>query len=96
MFKVLTWAKQHHQRLAVALDDLITKKELLESLLTWLQWAEATLNEKDKEDIPEEIDEVKALIAEHQVIYISFPKSCKRTNDFLLHSSMLILCHVFT
>ncbi|XP_073482804.1 dystonin isoform X13 [Aquarana catesbeiana] len=64
--EVLTWAKQHQQRLAAALDDLITKKELLESLLTWLQWAEATLNEKDKEDIPEEIDEVKALIAEHQ------------------------------
>ncbi|XP_077343970.1 dystonin isoform X20 [Lithobates pipiens] len=64
--EVLTWAKQHQQRLAAALDDLITKKELLESLLTWLQWAEATLNEKDKEDIPEEIDDVKALIAEHQ------------------------------
>ncbi|MEE6476588.1 hypothetical protein FKM82_011128 [Ascaphus truei] len=64
--EVLTWAKQHHQRLAVALADLISKKELLESLLAWLQWAEARLNEKDKEDIPEEIDEVKALIAEHQ------------------------------
>ncbi|XP_075718080.1 dystonin isoform X4 [Rhinoderma darwinii] len=64
--EVLTWAKQHQQRLAVALEDLIAKKELLESLLQWLQWAETTLNEKDKEDIPEEIDEVKALIAEHQ------------------------------
>ncbi|KAM3930381.1 dystonin isoform 2-T2 [Leptodactylus fuscus] len=64
--EVLTWAKQHQQRLAFALEDLIAKKELLESLLQWLQWAETTLNEKDKEDIPEEIDEVKALIAEHQ------------------------------
>ncbi|XP_075058641.1 dystonin isoform X19 [Mixophyes fleayi] len=64
--EVLTWAKQHQQRLAVALEDLLAKKELLESLLQWLQWAETTLNEKDKEDIPEEIDEVKALIAEHQ------------------------------
>ncbi|XP_068137517.1 dystonin isoform X15 [Hyperolius riggenbachi] len=64
--EVLTWAKQHQQRLASALEDVIAKKELLESLLTWLQWAETTLNEKDKEDIPEEIDEVKALIAEHQ------------------------------
>ncbi|XP_069830598.1 dystonin isoform X16 [Dendropsophus ebraccatus] len=65
--EVLTWAKQHQQRLAHALEDLIAKKELLESLLQWLQWAETTLNEKDKEDIPEEIDEVKALIEEHQV-----------------------------
>ncbi|XP_063775378.1 dystonin [Pseudophryne corroboree] len=64
--EVLTWAKQHQQRLSVALEDLIAKKELLESLLQWLQWAETTLNEKDKEDIPEEIDEVKALIEEHQ------------------------------
>ncbi|XP_072266284.1 dystonin [Pyxicephalus adspersus] len=64
--EVLTWAKQHQQRLAAALEDLIAKKELLEYLLTWLQWAETTLNEKDKEDFPEEIDEVKALIAEHQ------------------------------
>ncbi|XP_066460148.1 dystonin isoform X8 [Eleutherodactylus coqui] len=64
--EVLTWAKQHQQRLNFALEDVIAKKELLESLLQWLQWAETTLNEKDKEEIPEEIDEVKALIEEHQ------------------------------
>ncbi|XP_041419112.1 dystonin isoform X12 [Xenopus laevis] len=65
--EVLTWAKQHQHRLAVALDDLIAKKELLESLLAWLQWSEMTLNEKDKEDIPQDLDEVKALIEEHQI-----------------------------
>uniref|UniRef100_A0A6I8RN33 Dystonin n=1 Tax=Xenopus tropicalis TaxID=8364 RepID=A0A6I8RN33_XENTR len=65
--EVLTWTKQHQQRLAVALDDLIAKKELLESLLAWLQWSEMTLNEKDKEDIPQDLDEVKALIEEHQI-----------------------------
>ncbi|XP_056421747.1 dystonin isoform X16 [Hyla sarda] len=64
--EVLTWAKQHQHRLALALEDLVAKKVLLESLLQWLQWAETTLNEKDEEDIPEEIDEVKALIEEHQ------------------------------
>ncbi|XP_004623060.1 dystonin isoform X8 [Octodon degus] len=64
--EVLAWAKQHQQRLASALAGLIAKKELLEALLSWLQWAEATLSEKDKEDIPQEIEEVKALIAEHQ------------------------------
>ncbi|XP_069462267.1 dystonin isoform X13 [Ambystoma mexicanum] len=64
--EVLAWAKQHQQRLAGALAEVISKQELLETLLGWLQWAEATLNEKDKEFIPEEIDEVKALIAEHQ------------------------------
>ncbi|XP_078504101.1 dystonin isoform X2 [Lissotriton helveticus] len=64
--EVLAWAKQHQQRLAGALAEVISKQELLEELLGWLQWAETTLNEKDKEDIPEEIDEVKLLIEEHQ------------------------------
>ncbi|KAM5256487.1 dystonin [Ctenodactylus gundi] len=64
--EVLVWAKQHQQRLASALAGLIAKQELLEALLAWLQWAETTLTEKDKEVIPQEIEEVKALIAEHQ------------------------------
>ncbi|XP_010291340.1 PREDICTED: dystonin-like, partial [Phaethon lepturus] len=64
--EVLAWAKQHQQRLAGALAGLIANQELLEALLAWLQWAETTLTEKDKEVIPQEIEEVKALIAEHQ------------------------------
>ncbi|XP_054053086.1 dystonin isoform X29 [Rissa tridactyla] len=64
--EVLVWAKQHQQRLAGALAGLIANQELLEALLSWLQWAETTLTEKDKEVIPQEIEEVKALIAEHQ------------------------------
>uniref|UniRef100_A0A674EWB0 Dystonin n=1 Tax=Salmo trutta TaxID=8032 RepID=A0A674EWB0_SALTR len=64
--EVQVWARQHQQRLAMALSDLLATQELLEGLLCWLQWAEATLNEKDKEVLPQEIDEVKALIAEHQ------------------------------
>ncbi|XP_073761245.1 dystonin isoform X17 [Callorhinus ursinus] len=64
--EVLAWAKQHQQRLASALAGLIAKQELLEALLAWLQWAETTLSDKDKEVIPQEIEEVKALIAEHQ------------------------------
>ncbi|XP_037375791.1 dystonin isoform X12 [Talpa occidentalis] len=64
--EVLAWAKQHQQRLASALAGLRAKQELLEALLAWLQWAETTLTDKDKEVIPQEIEEVKALIAEHQ------------------------------
>ncbi|XP_069707563.1 dystonin isoform X9 [Phaenicophaeus curvirostris] len=64
--EVLAWAKQHQQKLAGALAGLIANQELLEALLSWLQWAETTLTEKDKEVIPQEIEEVKALIAEHQ------------------------------
>uniref|UniRef100_A0A8C7LGL6 Dystonin n=1 Tax=Oncorhynchus kisutch TaxID=8019 RepID=A0A8C7LGL6_ONCKI len=68
--EVQAWARQHQQRLAMALGDLLATKELLEGLLGWLQWAETTLNDKDKEVIPQEIDEVKSLIAEHQVTFM--------------------------
>ncbi|XP_051272542.1 dystonin isoform X7 [Dicentrarchus labrax] len=64
--EVQAWARQHQQRLATALTELLTTQELLENLLTWLQWAETNLNDKDKEPLPQEIEEVKSLIAEHQ------------------------------
>lgn len=65
--QVQAWARQHQQRLATALAELLATQELLENLLTWLQWAETNLNDKDKEPLPQEIEEVKNLIAEHQV-----------------------------
>ncbi|XP_060547374.1 microtubule-actin cross-linking factor 1 isoform X19 [Pantherophis guttatus] len=62
--EVLTWAKQHQQRLEAALLELVANAELLEELLAWIQWAEATLIQRDQE--PQNIEQVKALIAEHQ------------------------------
>ncbi|KAK7140737.1 hypothetical protein R3I94_013117 [Phoxinus phoxinus] len=64
--EVTAWARQHQQRLSSALADLLATQELLENLLNWLQWAETTLGEKDKEALPQELEQVKALIAEHQ------------------------------
>uniref|UniRef100_A0A672ICS4 Dystonin n=1 Tax=Salarias fasciatus TaxID=181472 RepID=A0A672ICS4_SALFA len=64
--EVQAWARQHQQRLAAALTDQLATQELLENLLTWLQWAESNLNDKDKEALPQEIEEVKSLISEHQ------------------------------
>lgn len=65
LLQVLTWAKQHQQRLEVALLELMANAELLEELLTWIQWAETTLIQREQE--PQNIEQVKALIAEHQV-----------------------------
>lgn len=65
--QVQAWARQHQQRLAAALTELLATQELLENLLSWLHWAETNLNDKDKEPLPQEIEEVKSLIAEHQV-----------------------------
>ncbi|XP_051506822.1 dystonin-like [Myxocyprinus asiaticus] len=64
--EVTAWARQHQQRLSSALAELLATQELLENLLNWLQWAETTLGEKDKEPLPQELEEVKVLIAEHQ------------------------------
>ncbi|XP_029426820.1 microtubule-actin cross-linking factor 1 isoform X2 [Rhinatrema bivittatum] len=64
--EVLTWAKQHQQRLEAALAELVSNSELLEELLTWIQWAETTLIQQDQEPIPQNIDQVKILICEHQ------------------------------
>ncbi|MCJ8730922.1 hypothetical protein PDJAM_G00189710 [Pangasius djambal] len=64
--EVTAWARQHQQRLSSALSELMATQELLENLLSWLQWAETTLTEKDKEVLPQEIEEIKALITEHQ------------------------------
>ncbi|XP_036071365.1 dystonin isoform X3 [Oryzias melastigma] len=65
--EVQAWARQHQQRLNVALKELLATQELLETLLKWLQWAEANISNKDTEPLPQEIEEIKTLIAEHQV-----------------------------
>lgn len=67
LLQVQAWARQHQQRLATALTEQLATQGLLENLLTWLQWAETNLNDKDKELLPQEMEQVKTLIAEHQV-----------------------------
>uniref|UniRef100_A0A8C7L0Q9 Microtubule actin crosslinking factor 1 n=1 Tax=Oncorhynchus kisutch TaxID=8019 RepID=A0A8C7L0Q9_ONCKI len=65
--EVLTWAKQHEQRLESALTELLNNATLLEELLSWLQWAETTLVQRDGETLPQDISQLKTLITEHQV-----------------------------
>lgn len=65
--QVLTWAKQHEQRLETALAELLNNASLLEELLSWLQWAETTLVQRDTEPLPQDIPQLKTLITEHQV-----------------------------
>ncbi|XP_029587440.1 microtubule-actin cross-linking factor 1, isoforms 1/2/3/5 isoform X26 [Salmo trutta] len=65
--EVLTWAKQHEQRLETALTELLNNATLLEELLSWLQWAETTLVQRDGETLPQDIPQLKTLITEHQV-----------------------------
>lgn len=64
---MLTWAKQHEQRLETALTEVLNNANLLEELLSWLQWAETTLVQRDTEPLPQDIPQLKNLITEHQV-----------------------------
>ncbi|XP_060948240.1 microtubule-actin cross-linking factor 1 isoform X2 [Limanda limanda] len=64
--EVLTWAKQHEQRLETALSEVLNNANLLEELLSWLQWAETTLVQRDADSLPQDITQVKSLISEHQ------------------------------
>ncbi|KAJ8000014.1 hypothetical protein DPEC_G00200410 [Dallia pectoralis] len=65
--EVLTWAKQHEQRLETALTELLNNATLLEELLSWLQWAETALIQRDAETLPQDIAQLKTQITEHQV-----------------------------
>ncbi|XP_063810192.1 microtubule-actin cross-linking factor 1 isoform X17 [Pseudophryne corroboree] len=65
--EVLTWGNQHQQRLQAALSELLANSDLLDELLSWIQWAETTLIQRDQEPMPQNIDQVKALISEHQM-----------------------------
>ncbi|XP_074542218.1 microtubule-actin cross-linking factor 1, isoforms 1/2/3/4 [Halichoeres trimaculatus] len=65
--EVLTWAKQHEQRLETALTEVLNNANLLEELLSWLQWAETTLIQRDTEPLPQDIPQLKNLITEHQM-----------------------------
>ncbi|XP_072227126.1 microtubule-actin cross-linking factor 1, isoforms 1/2/3/4 isoform X4 [Leuresthes tenuis] len=65
--EVLTWAKQHEQRLETALSEVLSNANLLEELLSWLQWAETTLVQRDTEPLPQDIPQLKTLITEHQM-----------------------------
>ncbi|KAK7902142.1 hypothetical protein WMY93_018911 [Mugilogobius chulae] len=64
--EVQAWSRQYQQRLATALNEMLATMDLLDKLLMWLQWAETNLGEKDKEALPEEIEDIKKLISEHQ------------------------------
>ena len=63
---MLTWAKQHEQRLETALNELLNNANLLEELLSWLQYAETALIQRDTEPLPQDITQLKSLITEHQ------------------------------
>ncbi|XP_061424766.1 microtubule-actin cross-linking factor 1-like isoform X14 [Lethenteron reissneri] len=64
--EVMAWAKQHQQRLETFLEELLQNAQLMDGLLSWLQRAEETLAGREAQPVPQDLDQVKTLIAEHQ------------------------------
>lgn len=65
--QVLTWVKQHEQRLERALEELQKDTVLLQDLQSWLQWAESRLAQREAAPLPQQPMQLRALISEHYV-----------------------------
>jgi len=64
--------RQRSQRLTNGLADLRRSNQLLEELLAWLNGAEVTLTEVERQPIPEDMAIIQQLLKEHQVSQVSF------------------------
>ena len=64
--------RQRSQRLTNGLADLRRSNQLLEELLAWLNGAEVTLTEVERQPIPEDMAIIQQLLKEHQVSRASF------------------------
>ena len=58
---------QKGDRLQDTLDNLQENAELLEKLMEWLTQSENTLQDRDSRPAPEDIDQIQAVLDEHQV-----------------------------
>ena len=63
--------RQRSQRLTNGLADLRRSNQLLEELLAWLNGAEVTLTEVERQPIPEDMAIIQQLLKEHQVSQVS-------------------------
>ena len=65
--EVSDFAKQRGDKLEGSLDDLRTADAQLEGLLQWITTAEGTLNNQEKQPVPENIPIIEQLMNDHQV-----------------------------
>ncbi|XP_077965714.1 microtubule-actin cross-linking factor 1-like isoform X2 [Styela clava] len=64
--EVVTWAQQHGERIDSAIGDMEAKAALMEKLMGWLKNAEHNLDVSNDQPMPESIEAIETLIAEHQ------------------------------
>uniref|UniRef100_A0A8B9L0N8 EF-hand domain-containing protein n=1 Tax=Astyanax mexicanus TaxID=7994 RepID=A0A8B9L0N8_ASTMX len=86
--EVQTWAQQQAERIQTMLSSLEAEREEVQRLLDWISSAEESLNLREQEGLPDEIEQTAELIIQHTVFMEelkkkvpeveSATKSCKR------------------
>lgn len=67
MTQVQTWAQQQAERIQAALSALEAERKEVQGLLNWISSAEESLNLKDQEPLPDDIEQTAELITQHTV-----------------------------
>ena len=83
--------RQHFQRLNDGLSDVRSANCLLEDLLAWLNRAEVTLCEHNRQIIPDDKGSVEQLLREHQVFYKLYDE---RLIELFVHAHTHTQCSV--
>ncbi|XP_053539137.1 microtubule-actin cross-linking factor 1, isoforms 6/7 [Ictalurus punctatus] len=65
--EVQTWAQQQAERIQAALSALEAERKEVQGLLNWISSAEESLNLKDQEPLPDDIEQTAELITQHTV-----------------------------
>uniref|UniRef100_A0A672QFS5 EF-hand domain-containing protein n=1 Tax=Sinocyclocheilus grahami TaxID=75366 RepID=A0A672QFS5_SINGR len=81
--EVQTWAKQQAERIQTTLSALEAEREEIQRLLDWISSAEESLNLKEQELLPEDLELSADLITQHAVLTAN-------NNLFTLNNSLLI------
>ncbi|KAF4087940.1 hypothetical protein AMELA_G00077310 [Ameiurus melas] len=63
--EVQTWAQQQAERIQTALSALEAERKEVQGLLNWISSAEESLNLKDQEPLPDDIEQTAELITQH-------------------------------
>ncbi|XP_058251804.1 microtubule-actin cross-linking factor 1, isoforms 6/7 isoform X1 [Hemibagrus wyckioides] len=63
--EVQTWAQQQAERIQAALSALEAERKEVQRLLTWISSAEESLNLRDQEALPDDIEQTAELITQH-------------------------------
>ncbi|XP_053083867.1 microtubule-actin cross-linking factor 1, isoforms 6/7 isoform X3 [Pangasianodon hypophthalmus] len=65
--EVQTWAQQQTERIQAALSALEAERKEVQRLLNWISSAEESLNLRDQEPLPDDIEQTAELITQHTV-----------------------------